>query len=442
MGLVALTIMTASNMMGSGVFMLPSSLANIGSISLWGWVVTFFGVLALALVFAKLSIISPKHGGIVANVGTAFGPYVGLQSSLFYWLSTWIGNCALLVTGVGYLSFFFPSLSDPLHAAFAAIAILWIFVLLGLQGAKVVGYAQIFTGLCMVTVVLSVGIFGWFDFSPDRYMASFNVSGDSNAHAIMTAASVSLWGFLGIESASVSTGQAENPKRNIPLATLIGLSIAALCYVSSSNVIMGVLPHDQLIVSGSPFADTARHMWGETAGQIISAMVIIACLGAMPGWQILQTEVPRSAAKEGLFPQFFAKTNKRNVPYLGLIFTACLMSVVLLLTVSPNLEKQFSNIILLAISAGLIPYAFAAIALPVLMVRFGTGRGWMFILFCLLSCIGLSFVLFALVGSGAKPLLLAIIIQILTIPLYLMVVIRQASNTAAALDNAEAPAEV
>lgn len=425
MGLASLTIMTASNMMGSGVFMLPSSLANIGSISSLGWAVTFIGMLCLALVFAKMGILSPKKGGIVANVGVAFGPYIGLQSSLFYWFTTWIGNCALLITGVGYLSFFFPELHDPTNAAFAAIALLWFFVLLGLQGAKVVGYAQICTGLCMVTVVLSVGIFGWADFSPERYMESFNVSGESDSSAIMAAASVSLWGFLGIESASVSAGQAENPKRNIPLATLIGLSIAALCYVSSSNVIMGVLPHDMLVVSGSPFADTARYMWGDTAGKVISGMAIIACLGAMPGWQILQTEVPRSAAEDGFFPKFFAKTNKRNVPYLGLIFTAVLMTAVILLTISPNLEKQFSNIILLAISTGLIPYAFASIALPVLMVHKGEGRGGLFITFCLLSCVGLSFVLFALVGSGPKPILMAVIIQVLTIPLYLMMVIRQ-----------------
>ncbi|WP_117086160.1 amino acid permease, partial [Klebsiella pneumoniae] len=84
--------------------------------------------------------------------------------------------------------------------------------------------------------------------------------------------------------------------RNIPLATIIGLVIAAACYLSSTNVMMGILPHEQLVNSTAPFADTARYLWGEHAGQIISALAIIACFGALPGWQILQTEVPRSAA--------------------------------------------------------------------------------------------------------------------------------------------------
>ncbi|TQI78292.1 arginine:agmatine antiporter [Serratia fonticola] len=429
MGLTALTIMTASNMMGSGVFMLPSSLAQIGSISVWGWALTFCGVLALALVFAKVSELAPCKGGVIANIGNAFGPFIGLQTTLFYWLSTWIGNCALLVSGVGYLSYFFPTLHQPLHAALACIAILWIFVALGLQGARIVGYAQIFTGTCMLLVVLGIGTLGWFHFDYRLYTHAYNVTGQSNTHAILTAALISLWGFLGLESASVSEAQIINPKRNIPLATICGLGIAALCYVCSSNVIMGILPHQQLIASTSPFADTARLLWGTAAGDCISAMAIIACLGAMPGWQILQTEVPRSAAQAGLFPSMFAATNRHGVAYKGLICTACLMTGVILLTISPHLEQQFRTIIILAISACLIPYAFAAISLPVMMVTQKFRRGRQFAIYSALSLLGLAFVAAALTGAGTQPLFWGIILQMVTIPLYLLFIMRQQASS-------------
>lgn len=110
MGVIALTLVTASNMMGSGVFMLPTNLAGIGSISIWGWVFTIIGVIALALVFAKTSLITPRTGGIVAYASDAFGPFIGFQTTICYWISAWVGNVALLVAGVGYLSFFFPEL--------------------------------------------------------------------------------------------------------------------------------------------------------------------------------------------------------------------------------------------------------------------------------------------------------------------------------------------
>ncbi|WON77181.1 amino acid permease [Serratia sp. UGAL515B_01] len=425
MGLTALTIMTASNMMGSGVFMLPSSLARIGSISVWGWVLTFCGVLALALVFAKVSELAPCKGGVIANIGHAFGPYIGLQATLFYWLSTWIGNCALLVSGVGYLAYFFPILLKPLYAALTCITLLWGFVILGLQGARIVGYAQIFTGSCMLIVILSIGISGWFHFDYGLYTQFYNVTNQSNTHAIMAAAVISLWGFLGIESASVSEAQVINPKRNIPLATICGLAIAALCYISSSNVIMGILPHSQLLASTSPFADTARFLWGPTVGQCISAMAIIACLGAMPGWQILQTEVPRSAAEAGLFPRMFAATNQRGVAYKGLICTASLMTGVILLTISPNLEQQFRTIITLAISACLIPYAFAAVSLPVVMVAKKLRHSRQFAVYSSLSLLGLAFIVVVLMGAGTQALYWGVMMQMITIPLYLLFVIRQ-----------------
>lgn len=429
MGLTALIIMTASNMMGSGVFMLPSSLAHIGSVALWGGLLTFCGVLALALVFAKTGEISPCKGGVIANIGRTFGQYIGLQTSLFYWLSTWIGNCALLISGVGYLSYFFPQLHTPLYAAITAIIILWAFVLLGLQGAKVVGYAQIFTGLCMLTVILSISIFGWTSFDYTRYITSFNVTQTSNTDAIFAAAAISLWGYLGIESASVSSAQVINPHRNIPLATIIGLVIAAACYLSSTNVMMGILPHDQLVNSTAPFADTARYLWGAHAGQIISALAIIACFGALPGWQILQTEVPRSAAEEGTFPRFFADVNRHGVPYKGLICTAGMMSAVLLLTISPSLEQQFRNIIILAVSASLIPYAFAVISLPITMIAQKMQYGRTFIIYATLSLIGLGFIMVALTGAGTKPLFWGMVLQMFTIPLYLFFIIRREKNT-------------
>lgn len=69
--------------------------------------------------------------------------------------------------------------------------------------------------------------------------------------------------------------------------------------------------------SSSPFADSAKAMWGSTVGAIISAMVVIACLGAMPGWQILQTEVPRAAAEDNLLPAFLPVLTAMVFPGVG-----------------------------------------------------------------------------------------------------------------------------
>lgn len=433
MGLVSLTLVTASNMMGSGVFMLPTNLAGIGSISLYGWVITIIGVVALALVFAKNSLVTPRNGGIIAYANDAFGPFIGFQTTICYWISAWVGNVALLVAGVGYLSYFFPLLHNPLASSITAIVILWGFIALASLGANVAGRSQSFTAGCMLVVVLGIGFIGWFWFKPALFSEVYNSTGGSDVSAIFSAASLALWGFLGVESAVVSTGQVEKPESTVPKATVLGLLIAAVCYVSSCTVIMGLVPHQALVGSAAPFADAARYMFGAMAGEIVSALSIIACFGSISGWLILQSEAPRAGASEGLFPRFFAEVNKNDVPVKGLIFTGVLMTAVLLTTVSPNLAKQFQVIVLMSVFASLLPYIYALVALPIIMVAKRLNKGGGFIFYLLMSAIGILYSLFALFGSGTNAMFWGVLMMMLTIPLYAFVAAARAKRGAKTL---------
>lgn len=428
MGLAALTLVTASNMMGSGVFMLPTNLAVIGSISLYGWTITIVGVIALALVFAKNSIITPRDGGIIAYASDSFGPFIGFQTTICYWISAWVGNVALLVAGVGYLSYFFPALKEPLVSSLSAIVILWAFIILASAGAKVASRSQSFTACCMLVVVLGIGCIGWFWFKSSLFSEVYNGTDGSDTSAIFSAASLALWGFLGVESAVVSSGQVENPESTVPKATVLGLLIAAVCYVTSCTVIMGLVPHSELVNSAAPFADAARYMFGEFAGEIVSALSIIACFGSISGWLILQSEASRAGAKQGLFPAFFAKVNKNDVPMKGLIFTGVLMTVVLLITASPNLAKQFQVIILMSVFASLLPYIYSLVALPIIMVAKKRNKGREFITYCILSIIGILYSLFALFGSGNNAMFWGVLMMMLTIPLYALVAAKRSKS--------------
>lgn len=428
MGLISLTLVTASNMMGSGVFMLPTNLAGIGSISLYGWIITIVGVIALALVFAKNSMITPRDGGIISYASDAFGPFIGFQTTICYWISAWVGNVALLVAGVGYLSYFFPVLKDPVASSVTAIVILWAFVALASLGANVAGRSQSFTACCMLVVVLGIGFVGWFWFKPTLFTEVYNGTKESNTSAIFSAASLALWGFLGVESAVVSTGQVEKPESTVPRATVLGLLIAAVCYVSSCTVIMGLVPHNELIGSSAPFADAARYMFGHFAGEVVSALSVIACFGSISGWLILQSEAPKAGAQQGLFPKFFADVNKNDVPMKGLIFTGILMTIILLTTASPDLASQFQIIVLMSVFASLLPYIYALVALPIIMVARSLNKGFSFIFYCIMAVIGVIYSLFALFGSGSNAMFWGIMMMMITIPLYAFVAMNRSKS--------------
>ncbi len=154
MGPVMLTALVASNMMGSGVFLLPASLAQIGSISIFGWIATVIGAVALALIFSKLGLVNPKAGGPYAYAKEGFGDYLGFQTVYIYWLANWVGNIAIAIAGIGYLGYFIPWLHPALHSTIAAIAVVWLFTSLNFFGARFLGKIQSISAIFMFIPII------------------------------------------------------------------------------------------------------------------------------------------------------------------------------------------------------------------------------------------------------------------------------------------------
>jgi arginine:agmatine antiporter len=396
MGVVPATLMVAGNMMGSGVFMLPANLSAIGSIALIGWIFTIVGAVALALVFAKLAAIDPAAGGPYAYTRKAFGDYMGYQSNLIYWLANVIGNVALAVAGLGYLTHFFPVLREPVVMAFGAIAIIWFFAYANILGPKLVGQLQSFTTIFALVPIFGMAVFGWFWFSGDIYASAWNVSGKSDASAVMATLTFTLWAFIGVESASVSAGVVENPSRNVPIATVGGVVLASVAYILSSSVIMGMIPNKELLASSAPFADAARIALGDFAGSAVALCAAVGCLGSLAGWTLLVGQSAKAAADDGLFPGIFARVNKRGVPSLGLVIVAALMSVQVIATMSPTASEQFGKIASVAVIMTLLPYIYSMIAIKVLGYRkmsngqytFFVGAGLVGAIYCMIALIG------------------------------------------------------
>src|SRR6476620_11805738 len=362
MSLLQATMLVAGNMIGTGVFLLPVNLASVGSISVFGWVVATAGAAALGLVVAKLGELEPKEGGPYAYARDFLGPYVGFQTNYVYWFGNWIGNIAIAIAAIGYLAEFFPGISAPPASVFATAAVIWILTFANIMGPRVVGALETWTMSLALIPILAVAFLGWIWFDGDTFRAAWNVSGGSNAHAITRAASIALWAYMGIESAAVSAGVIENPKRNIPLATLMGLGLSAVVYVLSSTVIMGIIPNAELQRSHAPFADAARLAIGTPGMVIVALCAILKSLGSLGGWMLLVGQSATAAASDGMFPAVFGRLNRHGVPGRGLVIVGVLMTIVLFATASPTIAGQFSRIIDLAVILIVVPYIYSSVA--------------------------------------------------------------------------------
>jgi len=363
------TALVVGNMIGSGIFSLPASLAPYGGISILGWLYTAAGAMLLALVFARLSRRYPRVGGPYAFTRQGFGDFLGFLVAWGYWISIWAGNAAITVSLVGYLKNLFPSVIDnPVMQILAGLVALWAITLINIRGVREAGFTQLVTTLLKLVPLALVTLMGILVLNLDHF-TPFNRSGGSGFSAVTATAALTLWAFLGLESASIPADSIQNPQKNIPRATILGTLLASGVYILSTVAVMAILPPGQLARSTAPFAEAAVAVWGPWAGKWIAAGAAISCLGALNGWVLLQGQVPRAVALDGLFPRGFSRLNRQGAPWVGLIFSSLLVTVLLLMNYTRGLVEQFTFIIMLATFTCLVPYIFCSLSELVIYIR-------------------------------------------------------------------------
>ena len=376
-GFWILLALVLGNIIGSGVFLLPSTLAHIGSLSLISWCFTGFGTICLALTLGKLSGMIPKTGGMYAYNKDGYGDFIGFQSALCYWIYVWTGNAAIAIAGVGYMQFFFPQLANPVLSSGTAIVIVWVFTFINVGGVKEAGLVQIVTTILKLIPIIIIIALGWMYFDSTNITNYVNMTTDphqSNLSAVSYAAMLTLWAFVGMESATIPAGEVEASKKHmIARATIIGTLLVTVIYIATSAIIMGMIPMTELQTSTAPFAKAAQIILGPTGATIIAIGAVISCLGAVNGWILLQGQIILAAAEDDLVPcsSYFKVRTKSGSPGRAIIFTSVLVTIFLLFTMSKNLVNQFNLIITIATSFALIVYFYSCCAFFVISVKRG-----------------------------------------------------------------------
>ncbi|MET0272304.1 MAG: amino acid permease, partial [Phenylobacterium sp.] len=191
------TFLVAGNMIGSGLFLLPASLAAIGSAALVGWAVAAAGAMILAGVFSVLAIIRPDPNGLVRYPADALHPVAGFVAWLAYWVSCWFGNVAIAVAAIGYLGYFLPQVIGPWPSALAAIGVIWLMTLANLKGPRVVAWLSASTLLVGLVPIAAAIVFGFAAFDAQVFLGSWNVSGQPLTHVIPGSLVLIFWAYLG-----------------------------------------------------------------------------------------------------------------------------------------------------------------------------------------------------------------------------------------------------
>ena len=247
---------------------------------------------------------------------------------------------------------------------------------------------------------------------------NWNVQNLPFSQGILQSVVMTLWAFLGLESACVNADAVENPERNVPIAVLGGTLCSAVIYILSTNVIFGMLPASQVAASNAPFGLAFAYMFGPLAGKVVMALMCIACLGSLLGWQFTGGNLYRAAALKGFYPAVFASVNRYEAPVAGMVIAGLIQTGLSLMTISPSLNEQFEVLANLAVITNVIPYFFCMAAMELIMIKAGHGSREELRLPMMASFVGSLYTLYACYAAGTDAMMAATLVFFFGLTLY------------------------
>ncbi|KMT23209.1 APC family permease [Clostridium cylindrosporum] len=414
------TMLVCGNMIGSGVFMLPATLAQLSGplATLIAWVLTAGGSILIAISFANLGSKYPQTGGAYQYTKVAFGDFTGFLCAWLYWNGSWIGNAAIVVALTSYSAALIPALNNPLYSIIYSSAVLWIFTIINIVNVKQAGKFQAFATAFKICFFGLFVIIAFFSFDSSNFTPLMPAG--KGLSTIPLAATSTLWAFVGLESAAVTAGEIKNPEKNVRKSTIYGIIITAVIYMLISVVSIGAMPNDQLAKSTAPFTDILSLTLGSSIGKPLTIAIVICILGTTMGWLLSTARVAFAAGEDGVFPKFFGKLHsKYNTPTNSLIIGSVLVNILLVMNYQKSMVAAFTFITILATLSFLPIYLLTAAAEMFLMFN---GKEKfdikIFIKKAIVPLLAFVYTIWTIYGSGAEIVMWGFILMLVGIPFY------------------------
>ncbi|MCA9714067.1 MAG: APC family permease [Myxococcales bacterium] len=418
LGPVAAIALVTGNMIGSGIFVIPASLAETaGPIGLLAWLVNVLGYLCLTAVFADLGGAYPVSGGLQAFARRAFGPLAGMEVGYLYWLCAVIGNAAFLTAFTEYLGVFAPGVAAPWAAFLISQLLLWSLTLANALGVRAGGVVQIVTTALKLLPLIVLGAL----LLPHAEPANLEPLAPHGSGALLPAISLVSWMFIGMESITVPAEEIRGAGRTIRRSVYGGFVLTSVVYALVLLSVTLAVPTATLAGSGRPLAEAAGLFYGPSAAKIISATALVSIAGILNGWLLVTSRMLHATARAGLAPAALARLSPRfGTPVRALLLSSTLTGLLVLLYFSGTMLEIYNFIALFSTATALVAVGFACVAQLVLMrrepERFSPrqrvrGR--------VTAALGLAVVILMINGSGLRIIALTGLCMLAPTPYYL-----------------------
>ncbi|MCW9698396.1 basic amino acid/polyamine antiporter [Avibacterium sp. 20-129] len=423
-GLISLTALVLSSMIGSGIFSLPQNMAAVaGSEALLiGWLITGIGIIFLGLSFFFISRLKPElDGGIYTYAREGFGELMGFLSAWGYWLCATIGIVGYLVVAFEGIGTFTDSENvvifgqgNTLASFIGSSLVVWLVHLLIARGVKEAASVNLIATLVKVFPLILFIALAFCFFSPETFNSDIKGIALNNtvSDQVKNTMLITLWVFTGVEGAAVLSAHSKK-RSDVGIATVLGIIIALLLYIAITVLSLGLLPRETIAQMANPsMAGLLELMIGKSGKVLITVCLIISVLASYISWTMYSAEVPYRGAKNGAFPQILNKLNDNDVPINSLWFTGFVVQLCLILVLLTG--KTYEALLLISTSMILVPYLL--IGAYLLKLAFQQHCAWYI---KLTGFIATLYGLWILYAAGLDYLLISVALYVPGIALFL-----------------------
>ncbi|MGS0724955.1 APC family permease [Shewanella sp. 0m-8] len=361
-GFKSIILLGINAIIGSGIFLLPGDAYQaLGPSSILVFLLCALLVMSLALCFAELSSRVSQNGSSYVYVRAAFGDYAGFIVGTLTWVASCLGiasSFAALLTAAKPL---FPQLAEPwLYNVVGCSLIVMLFFIsyLGVKSSRRVSDFSSIAKLLALTIFI---LFGFSAVQHTNFIPFVPVTLDSDVlygERLGSIFVVLFFAFTGFESLPIAAAHMRNPKKNLPIALLVVVSVCTLFYLLIMWICIGILG-PALSHTSVPVASASQQLWGASGLWFITLATLISILGvAFSG--IFNTPILLAAlAEQGFAPMGLARVNPRGSYGVAITLT----TTVVLLTFLSGGFLLLATLMTAAVFLQYIPVALAVIKL-------------------------------------------------------------------------------
>ena len=358
LGVWMTSALVVGSIIGSGIFLLPVSLAPLGMNAAIGWIISGAGALAIAYSLAQ---ISRDGAGIQTYIEESFGSTIAFLVTFSFWCSNWAACAALAIATASAIAWIDPSLQTTSFTVPVAVASTIVLGLVNSQGARAAGGLSVVTVLIKVTPLIAVAVAAGLH-------AATGTSAPQASHAPLSlvglgsAVALTLFALTGFENATAPVNKVRNPARTIPLALLGGTLFVVVLYQLSSSAVLSLLGGPGVAASASPFADAIAREWGHGASWLAITAIAISAFGGLNGMILATSELGYSMALRGDLPRRIARTRGSGTPVSSVWLTCAITILLILSNTSRTTAGLFTFVILLSTASVLVLYLVGSLA--------------------------------------------------------------------------------